>query len=164
MRSDRRWIFVTCNFFVSSRQKRYAVKLCFKLGKSASETFELITEAYGDDALSGTRVFEWHKMFKEGRELVEAPRQTPDDHSNRSSDFFLFPRMKRELKRHWFDSIEVVHTAMKIFAIHSWHLLIDFLWTFSLKTVEYDHDSILHCYTIYWIIRFTSLCKNFSLT
>jgi hypothetical protein len=47
-------------------EQRYAVKFCFKLGKSASETFELIKHAYGDDALSRTRVFEVHKMFKEG--------------------------------------------------------------------------------------------------
>ena len=52
-------------------EQRYAVKFCFKLGKSASETFELIKQAYGDDALSRTRVFEWYKMFKEGREVVE---------------------------------------------------------------------------------------------
>ena len=59
--------------------QRYDVKFCFKLGKSASETFELIEKAYEDDALSLTRVFEWHKMFKEGRDLVEAPRRTSDD-------------------------------------------------------------------------------------
>ena len=59
-------------------EQRYAVKFCFKLEKSASETFELIRQAYGDDALSRTKVFEWHKMFKEGRELVE-------DRSNRCS-------------------------------------------------------------------------------
>ena len=51
-------------------EQRYAVKFCFKLGKSASETFELIRQAYGDDALSTTRVSVWHKMFKEGREVV----------------------------------------------------------------------------------------------
>ena len=36
-------------------EQRYAVKFCFKLGKSVSETFELIKQAYGDDALSYTR-------------------------------------------------------------------------------------------------------------
>ena len=51
-------------------EQRYVVKFCFKLGKSASGTFEFIKLAYGDDVLSRTRVFEWHKMFKEGRELV----------------------------------------------------------------------------------------------
>jgi len=31
-------------------------------------------EVYGDDTMSRTRLFEWHKRFKEGREEVE------DDH------------------------------------------------------------------------------------
>ena len=69
---------MTCDFLRCRRasmertvEQRYAVNFCFKLGKSASETFQLIKQAYGDDALSRTRVFEWHKMFKEGRELVE---------------------------------------------------------------------------------------------
>lgn len=48
----------------------YSVKFCVKLGKPASKTLELINQAYGDDTLSRTRVFEWHKIFKEGRELI----------------------------------------------------------------------------------------------
>ena len=39
-------------------EQRYAVKFCFKLEKSASETFEFIKQADGDDALSRKRVFE----------------------------------------------------------------------------------------------------------
>ena len=46
------------------------MKFCFKLGKSASETFELIKQAYGDDVLSRKRVLEWYKMFNEGLKLV----------------------------------------------------------------------------------------------
>ena len=67
----------------STIEQRNTVEFCFKLGKSMSDSFELIKQAYGDDALSRTRVFEWHKMFNEGWELVEAPRRTPDDRSNR---------------------------------------------------------------------------------
>ena len=68
---------MTCDFvwcrasMVRTVEQRYAVKFCFKLGKSASEIFELITQAYGDDALSHSSVFERHKMFKKGRELFE---------------------------------------------------------------------------------------------
>jgi len=42
-----------------------------KLNKSATETFASLTEAYRDDTLLSTVVFEWHKAFKEGRENVE---------------------------------------------------------------------------------------------
>jgi len=44
----------------------YAIKLCVKLNKSATETFASLTEAYGDVTLSRTMVFRWHKAFKEG--------------------------------------------------------------------------------------------------
>jgi len=42
-----------------------------KLNKSATETFDSLTEACGDAILSRTVVFKWHKAFKEGRENVE---------------------------------------------------------------------------------------------
>ncbi|XP_023232797.1 putative uncharacterized protein FLJ37770 [Centruroides sculpturatus] len=32
---------------------------------------EMLKKAFGDYTLSKTRVFEWYKMFKEGRECVE---------------------------------------------------------------------------------------------
>jgi hypothetical protein len=47
-------------------EQRYAIKLCVKLHKSATETFSSLTEAYGDATLSRTMVFKWHKAFKGG--------------------------------------------------------------------------------------------------
>ena len=52
-------------------EQRYAIKVCVKLNKSATETFASLTEAYGDATLSRTMVFKWHKAFKEGRENAE---------------------------------------------------------------------------------------------
>ena len=52
-------------------EQRYAIKFCVKLNKSATETFDSLTEAYGDATLSRTMVFKWRKAFKEGRENVE---------------------------------------------------------------------------------------------
>jgi len=51
-------------------EQRYAIKFCAKLGKSGSETLQLLT-AYGDAVLSLAQVFRWHKAFKEGIESVE---------------------------------------------------------------------------------------------
>ena len=50
---------------------RVNVKFLAKLGKSATETYGLLKEVYGHDCLSRTRVFEWFKRFKEGREDIE---------------------------------------------------------------------------------------------
>jgi hypothetical protein len=33
--------------------------------------FEMLKSAYGEECLSRTSVFEWHKRFKEGRESLE---------------------------------------------------------------------------------------------
>jgi hypothetical protein len=35
------------------------------------ETFQLLTEAYGEDRMSRARVFEWHKRVSEGRESLK---------------------------------------------------------------------------------------------
>jgi len=43
----------------------------FKPKKSATETFQLLTEAYGEDCMSRARVFELRKIFSEGRESVK---------------------------------------------------------------------------------------------
>ncbi|GFU56654.1 protein GVQW3 [Trichonephila clavipes] len=47
------------------------VKFHFKLGKTATETYNLLKEVYGSECLSRARVFEWFKRFKDGRQDVE---------------------------------------------------------------------------------------------
>ena len=51
-------------------EQRVNIKFLVKLKKSATETFQLLTEAYGEDCMSRAPVFEWHKRFSEGRESV----------------------------------------------------------------------------------------------
>ena len=46
-------------------------KFLVKLGKTATETHDLLRIVYADDSLSRTQVFEWFKKFKEGREVIE---------------------------------------------------------------------------------------------
>ncbi|UYV64790.1 hypothetical protein LAZ67_3001980 [Cordylochernes scorpioides] len=52
-------------------EKRICIKFCFKLKKSATETYELIKEAFGDAALSRSRTFEWFSRFQKGREKLK---------------------------------------------------------------------------------------------
>jgi hypothetical protein len=47
------------------------VKFCVKLGKSATETLEMLRDTFGEHSLSRTAVFEWHSRFKAGRLSVE---------------------------------------------------------------------------------------------
>jgi hypothetical protein len=47
-------------------EQRINIKFYAKLGKSASEILQMLTEAYGADAMKKSSVFEWHERFKEG--------------------------------------------------------------------------------------------------
>ena len=51
-------------------EERYAIKLCFKLGKNATETYGMLQTAFGASCMNRASVFEWHKRFKESRESV----------------------------------------------------------------------------------------------
>ncbi|XP_043285125.1 histone-lysine N-methyltransferase SETMAR-like [Venturia canescens] len=71
-------------------EQRAAIKCCFKLGKSGSETYQMLKTAYGEDCLSRSKVFEWYGRFKNGRESLEDdPREgrpstsTTDDNVER---------------------------------------------------------------------------------
>jgi transposase len=57
-------------------EQRINIKFCAELGKSASETLQMLTEAYSVHAMTISSVFEWHKRFKEGREDVKDDERT----------------------------------------------------------------------------------------
>jgi len=54
-----------------SMEQRLAIKFCFKAGKSAKETLQMVNAPYGDQALSCSNVFRWYKQFRDGREDTE---------------------------------------------------------------------------------------------
>jgi hypothetical protein len=57
-------------------ERHINIKFCAKLGKGVSETLQMLTEAYGADAMIKSSVFEWHKRFKKGREDVKDDERT----------------------------------------------------------------------------------------
>lgn len=61
---------------VLNMEQRANIKFCFKIGKTATETYNLIKQVYGDDALSRGRVFEWFARFRDGREELEDDAHT----------------------------------------------------------------------------------------
>jgi hypothetical protein len=52
-------------------EQRDCLKLCVKLGKSATKTPEMLREACGEHSLCQTVVFEWHSHFKAGQVSAE---------------------------------------------------------------------------------------------
>ena len=55
---------------VDTLEERYAIKLCFKLGKNATETYGKLQTAFGASCMNRESVFEWHMRFKEGGESL----------------------------------------------------------------------------------------------
>ena len=51
-------------------EERYAIKLCFKLGKNATEMYGMLQTAFRPSCMNQALGFEWHKRFKEGRGSV----------------------------------------------------------------------------------------------
>ena len=51
-------------------EERYAIKLCFKRGINATETYGMLQTVFRASCMNRESVFEWHKRFKESTESV----------------------------------------------------------------------------------------------
>jgi hypothetical protein len=49
------------------REQLVCIKFCQKLGKTATETHEMLQLAFGEKALIRSKTFEWHSRFISGR-------------------------------------------------------------------------------------------------
>jgi len=52
-------IFTMCE----STEQRICIKFCFKIGETATETYQLLQQAYGEDTMGRTQVFDWFRRF-----------------------------------------------------------------------------------------------------
>jgi len=52
-------------------EQTVAIKFCFKVGLSATETLVLVQNAYRNEALNRSNVFRWYSPLRDGRDLVE---------------------------------------------------------------------------------------------
>jgi hypothetical protein len=52
-------------------EKRVCGKFCFKLGKTFTETFEMLPKVFDDETMSRARTWEWYRTFKDGGTSTE---------------------------------------------------------------------------------------------
>ncbi|GFU73407.1 protein GVQW3 [Trichonephila clavipes] len=52
--------------------QRICIKFCFKLGKTGTETYEMMKTAFVEKTMSHARVFEWLRRFKKGHQSVNS--------------------------------------------------------------------------------------------
>jgi hypothetical protein len=62
------------------KEQRVCIKFCQKLGKMATEMYEMLQQAFGETALSQSRTFEWYSRSKNGRMSINY-----DPHTGRLS-------------------------------------------------------------------------------
>ena len=83
-----------------SIEQQINLKFLVRLGRTPTEALKLLQEVYGDDTMSRTHVFEWHRRFKEEREEVE-----DDPWSGRSSTSTTDENVERVRQKVQSDSI-----------------------------------------------------------
>ena len=68
--SHSRWISKMLSRREDTLEERYAIKLCFKLGKNSTETYGMLQTGFRPSCMNRASVFEWHKRFIEAKESV----------------------------------------------------------------------------------------------
>ena len=54
------------------QDQRICIKFCFQLGKTSSETIQMMQKTFGNECMSKTRTKEWYNRFKGGRTSVDS--------------------------------------------------------------------------------------------
>ena len=52
-------------------EQRTCIKFCFKLGKTATECYEMLKTDFGEQAMGRSQTFQWFSPFKAGRTLTD---------------------------------------------------------------------------------------------
>ena len=60
--------------------------VCVKFGDNATTTHGKLQQVFGNDAMSRVQAFLWHKMFSEGRSVVEDEQHNGRPLSTRTGD------------------------------------------------------------------------------
>ncbi|GFT93419.1 protein GVQW3 [Trichonephila clavipes] len=66
--------------------QRICSKFCFKLGKTGTETYEMMKTAFEEEAMSRVPVFEWFRPFKERRQSVNCDPRSGCPSTSRNED------------------------------------------------------------------------------
>jgi len=92
-----------------------------RFGKTPTEPLKLLQEGYGDDTMSTTRLFEWRRIFKEGREEVK------DDHwSGSSSTSRTEENVQRVREKVWSDhrfSVRMIADELDMNSERVWKII-----------------------------------------
>ena len=78
-------------------------RICVKIGKSVTETFEMLKIAFGEEAMCRTQTYEWRKRFKEGRTSVDDDPRSGRPSTSKTDDNVAKVREIRSNRRWQFE-------------------------------------------------------------
>ena len=113
-------------------EERYAIKLCFKLGENATETYGMLQTAFGASCMNRASVFEWHKRLKEGRESVRN-----DERCGRSKKVNTPELIGQRVRVRVLFKSGQWHFHQDNAPVHNSILVTDYLTKMSIKTVPH---------------------------
>ena len=93
-RGSNTCVYVIASFTMcESTGQRICIKFCFKIGKTATETYQLLQQAYGEEAMGRTQVFDGFRCFKEGRTSVESDPRSGRPSTSRNEEMIAKVRI-----------------------------------------------------------------------
>jgi hypothetical protein len=69
---------------MARKEQRLAIKFCFKVGLSATETLVLAQKTYGNEAVNLSNVCRWYSRFRDREEQIEDDERDGRPKSTRS--------------------------------------------------------------------------------
>ena len=100
-------------------EQRYCIKFCQKLGDTQVETIRKIQQAFGNEALSPTRIKQWFKRFKDGRASVESDPRLRRPSTSRKEEVMDQVREKVLEDRHLTVQEIVAEVGISTSSVHS---------------------------------------------
>jgi transposase len=67
-------------------EQRVNIKFCYKLGKTATETHEMLVQVYRTEAMSIKCIYDWFKCFHDGKETTEDEPRSGQPLTSRAPD------------------------------------------------------------------------------
>jgi hypothetical protein len=68
------------------KEQGVCIKFCHKIYKTATATYEMLKQAFGETALRRTKAFEWYSRFKNGRKSIDDGPHTGQQATARTND------------------------------------------------------------------------------
>ena len=107
-------------------EQRINLKFLVRLGKTPTEALKLLQEVHGNDKISRTRLFEWHRRFKEGREEVEDDHRSGRPSTSRTDENVERVRQKVRSDRRL--TVRIIADELGMKSERIWRIISEDLW------------------------------------